>query len=112
MPELQVDLGSVAMPLIRFQLQGQIDLAIHPREARRHHAKNRIGLVGELDGLSYDVGIPAIMPLPELVTQHRHRLRILSVRRVGRNHVSAQQGRQAEKLESGTGHHDRSHIIG
>jgi hypothetical protein len=100
------------MRLIRIQLQGQIDIAIHPREARRHHAENRVGLVRELDGLSDHGRIAPIVPLPELVTQHCHGQRILSVRRVGRDDVSAQQGRQAEELESGPAHHDRVDVIG
>ena len=72
---LQLDLRAVPMSLIGRHLQRNVDLSIPPREAHRHHAEDRVGLMVELDGFAHDRGIAAVMPLPELVAQYRNGLR-------------------------------------
>jgi hypothetical protein len=48
--------------------------------------------VVELDGFPHNRGIAAVMPLPELVAQHRYRLGILAIGGVSLHDVPPQDG--------------------
>jgi hypothetical protein len=64
--DLQLNLRTVSLSLVRRHFQRDIDIAIPPCEAHRHHAEDRVGLMVELDGFPHNRGIAAVMPLPEL----------------------------------------------
>jgi len=78
--------------LVGRHFQRDVYVSVPPREAHRHHAEDRVGLMVELDGFPHNRGITAIMPLPELVAQYRYRLGILAIGGVGRHNVPAQDG--------------------
>ena len=60
----------------------QVNVGAAPHEARRHHADHRPHLVVQPQLAAQHAGVAAELPLPELVAQHRHRLR--AIRGIGR----------------------------
>src|SRR6185503_17543439 len=79
---------------VRRDLQRQVDIRLAPAEARRHHARDPIRLPNQLDGTPNNVGIAAVISLPEPVTEHDHRFWLLPGRSVRRNQPPAlQRGR-------------------
>src|SRR4051794_10356200 len=66
----------------------------------------------ELDALSHNAGIAAVMPLPEFVAQYRDRLGILAIGSIGWHDVPAQDGSQPQELEMGSRHLVRDHVVG
>lgn len=68
--------------------------------------------MGELNRPAHHSRIAVVILLPELVAEHRHRLRILALRRIRRTKDSAQHGRQAEIAEVISREEDRPNVIG
>ena len=65
----------------------------------------------QLDILADNGWIAVVVPPPELVAQHRHRLRVLPVGRVRGQEVAAQNRRHAKKLEGISGEVNRVQVF-
>ncbi len=71
-----------------------------PGEAWWQHSQDGVGFVNQLDGLADHRGIPIKVPLPELVAQNNHWLRLLSVGSIRGEKITAEHRRQTKKLQT------------
>ncbi len=76
---------------------GQVNVGATPHKARRHHPDHRAKFVVEPQFAADCIGISTELPLPELVSEHRHRLG--AGRRVLGRSGPAGQRRHAHHLE-------------
>src|SRR5438270_13413127 len=109
---LQPDHGHDGSRSIIRELPRQVNVAVAPRETLRRDSDDGIALVRKLNRLANDAGVGIVMPLPELISEHRHRLRVLPFRGVcGKNSAPKQCG-DTEVSESISRKVDRGNVFG
>ena len=81
-PGLQTYSGIKGLDLVPGYFEGKIDIAVSPGEPRPRNADYGVVLVDHLNGLAENRRVGVEMPLPELVTQDNHWLRVLAVDRI------------------------------
>src|SRR5208283_5741219 len=99
-PGPELDHRPVSSAGVIGELEGKINVTIAPGKARRRYAYDGVVLVYQLQGAADHSGVAVVVPLPELVAQNHHWLRILALRRVGGNKSPSQQGGHAKVVES------------
>ena len=78
-PGLQPHTGIKGLDLIPRDFERKIDIAVSPGKPRPRYADYGVVLVDHLNGLAEYRRVGIKMPLPELVTQHNHGLRVLAI---------------------------------
>src|ERR1022692_123039 len=72
-------------------LEWQIYGSILPREPRRQDSDDRVVLVHQLNSAPYHARVRIEVPLPKQIAQNHHRLRVLTIRSIGRDESGSQQ---------------------
>src|SRR6185437_13443977 len=89
-----------ALDLVTGDLEREVDIAIAPCKARVRDANDGVVLAHQLDRLAHHGWFSVVVPLPELVSQHNDRLRILSIDRIGGHQSAPQRWGNSEKVEA------------
>src|ERR1700722_1958733 len=97
---LELEKSAVGIRRRPGKVQWQIHVAVFPGEARRQHAQDGVGFVNQLDGFAHHGWIAVKVPLPEIVAENNHLLRLLTVRSIRGEKIAAKHCRQAEELET------------